>query len=181
MAQISDKTGIQTVLPETRGTGDDYLHVQAKPEQFGGLIAQGMQEAAAGESREAQGLKELGQGQEAQGRGYTDFGRVWGKIAANDAFNKANDQAQKILYGDPNKKEANGNPDLGYMGLTGQAKLTRRPQVEAELDQLISGARDGLTTLDQQLEYDTISRRYRAQWTGEIGRSADAAGKEYGA
>src|ERR1700722_11354107 len=137
MAQISDKTGIQTVLPETRGTGDDYLHVQARPEQFGGLIARGMEQAGAGESREAQGLKELGQGQEAQGRGYTDIGRIFGKVAANDAFAQANEQAQKILHGDPNKKDANGNIDLGYDGLKGRTKLEARPHIEAQLDQLI--------------------------------------------
>jgi hypothetical protein len=38
------------VLPDTR-VPDDYRHVQANPEQFGGLIACGIQEAAAGQQR----------------------------------------------------------------------------------------------------------------------------------
>lgn len=151
---------------------DDYRRVQANPEQFGGLIARGIQEAAAGQQR-------MGQGQAELGRGETDLGRQFGKVAANDAFNQANEQATKILHGDPNKKDANGNPDLGFDGLKGRAKLDARPAIEAQLDELISGARDSVTTLDQQLEFDTISRRYRALWGEEIGRQADAAAGPY--
>jgi hypothetical protein len=34
-------------------TGDDYRRVQATPEQFGSTIGRGMEQAAAGEQREA--------------------------------------------------------------------------------------------------------------------------------
>jgi hypothetical protein len=171
MAKIEDTAGSQSVLPETR-LPDDYRRVQADPEQFGGLIARGIEQEAAGK-------RQLGQGEAELGRGELDLGRTFGKVAANDAFNQANEQAQKILHGDPNKKDASGNPDVGYLGLTGRAALMARPAVEQQLDQLISNARDGMTTIDQQLEFDTISRKYRAQWTGEIGSHADAGAKNY--
>lgn len=163
--------------------GDDDRRVHANPEQFGGLIARGGEEVAAGLQREAQGLKEKGQGQEALGRGTFDLSRTFGKIAANDAFNQINDQAGKILHGDPNRqvKGPKGEmvPDTGYFGLEGRAALMARPAIEQQLDQLISGARDNMTTLDQQLEFDTISRRYRAQWLAEIGVHADAGAKSW--
>jgi hypothetical protein len=159
--------------------GDDYRRVQANPEQFGGLIARGGEEVATGLQREAQGLKEKGQGQEALGRGTFDLSKTFGKVAANDAFNQINDQAQKILHGDPNKTGPNGAPSRGYLSLDGRAALQNRPIVEQQLDQLVSGARDNMTTLDQQLEFDTISRRFRAQWTAEIGAHADAGAKQW--
>jgi hypothetical protein len=72
-----------------------------------------------------------------------------------------------------------GSPDLGFMVLTGRTALYARPGIEAQLDKLLSDSRDSLTTLDQQLEYDTISRKFRAQWTAEIGSHADSSAKDY--
>lgn len=47
---VQSDAGPGTVLPEV-ATPDDYAHVQASPAAFGGLIAQGAQEAGAGASK----------------------------------------------------------------------------------------------------------------------------------
>jgi soluble lytic murein transglycosylase-like protein len=172
MAKIDDTTGIQSVLPETR-LPDDYRHVQANPEQFGGLIARGIEQEAAGK-------RQLGQGEAELGRGESQLGQTFGKVAANDAFNQVNEQAQHLLHGDPNKKDpVTGAADGGYLSLQGRAALMARQGVEQKLDELVSNARAGMTTLDQQLEFDTITRHARANWTAEIGAHADAGQKTW--
>jgi Transglycosylase SLT domain len=172
MAQISDQVGIQGILPETR-LPDDYRHVQANPEQFGGLIGRGLEQEAAGK-------RQLGQGEAELGRGESQLGQTFGKVVANDAFNQINEQAQHLLHGDPNKTDpVTGAADGGFMGLQGRAALMARKGVEQKLDELVSNARDGMTTLDQQLEFDTISRHARAQWSAEIGAHADAGQKTW--
>jgi hypothetical protein len=88
MAKIEDTAGIQNVLPDTR-VPDDYRHVQASPEQFGGLIARGIEQEAAGK-------RQLGQGEAELGRGESQLGQTFGKVAANDAFNQINEQAQHL-------------------------------------------------------------------------------------
>jgi hypothetical protein len=172
MAQISDQVGIQGILPETR-LPDDYRHVQANPEQFGGLIARGIEQEAAGK-------RQLGQGEAELGRGESQLGQTFGKVAANDAFNQVEQQVTNLLHGDPNKKDpVTGAADGGYMGLQGRAALMARPGVVQKLNELISNARDGMTTLDQQLEFDTITRHAQAQWNASIGAHADAGQKDW--
>src|ERR1700722_3804580 len=140
MAKIDDTTGIQSILPETR-LPDDYRHVQANPEQFGGLIARGIEQEAAGK-------RQLGQGEAELGRGESQLGQTFGKVAANDAFNQIDQQVTKLLHGDPSKKDpVTGAPDGGYLSLEGRAALMAAPGVQQKLDELISNARSGLTTL----------------------------------
>lgn len=103
--------------------------------------------------------------------------KFFGQAAANDAWNQVNDQATKLLYGDPNKSvrgpDGQPAPDTGIMGTKGRAAMDARPAAEKALDDAINNARGNLTTPEQQLEFDQISRRYRAMWGADIGRHVD--------
>ena len=161
MAQVPYSEGVQSVEP--RGAPpEDYQRIQATPEMFGGQIATGLQKLGAGETIAA---------------------KFFGHVAANDVWNDAADQATKLLHGDPNKtvQGPDGKPmqDTGYFGLEGRAQLNARPQVEQQLDEIIKNARGKLQTPDQELEFDTISRRYRQYWAGDVGTAADKAAKSY--
>ncbi len=161
MAQVPYSEGVQSVEP--RGAPpDDYQHIQATPEMFGGQIATGLQKLGAGETTAA---------------------KFFGHVAANDVWNDAADQATKLLHGDPSKtvQGPDGKPmqDTGYFGLEGRAQLQARPAVEQQLDEIIKNARGKLQTPDQELEFDTISRRYRQYWAGDVGTAADKAAKSY--
>lgn len=161
MATVPYGEGVATVAPDDR-TPDDYQRIQTNPGQFGGLIAQGAEQLGAGASHAAQ---------------------FFGQAAADDASNNYQDAVTKILHGDPNKTVPgpDGKPtqDTGYLGLQGAAALNARPGVEKRLDDLQTSIRAGLTTPEQQLQFDNFTRRYRSYASGQIGTFADAQSKQW--
>ena len=148
MAQTGYDQGVATVQPDT-GLPNDYQDV--KPTG-------------------AQGLSDLGEG-------VFKTSQFFGQVAANDAFNNFQSSAVKLLYGDPTKTTVGPSgepvPDTGYLGLKGADALNARPQIEQQLDQLEKETRDGLQTPEQQEQFDTFSRRYRASYSQDIGSHAD--------
>ncbi|MGC2410947.1 MAG: hypothetical protein WA441_13390 [Methyloceanibacter sp.] len=128
---------------------DDYEHINATPESFGGYIAQGK--------------KQLGAGIEQAGQGAVKAGGWFGQVAANQAYNSYQEFADKLLNGDPNQKDAQGNPVPGYLALRGQAAMNARAGVEQALDDKRKEIYGGLYTGESQLQFDQISRR-RQSW-----------------
>lgn len=155
MPQIQDNAGIPTTSPQI-GAPDDLQHIQASPESFGGSIAQGEQRLGAG-------LHQAGQ--------------FFGQVAVDDASNGFQDAATKLLRGDPNNmvpgSDGTPQPDTGYLGKKGRAALDARPEVESQLDKLIEDTRANLQTPEQQLQFDSISRRYRSSLGTSIAAHAD--------
>jgi hypothetical protein len=91
MANSPYDGGAGTVAPETR-LPDNYQHVNATPEAFGGAIASGM--------------RELGQGA-------VQASQFYGEVTADDAMNKYETGINNILHGDPTKIGPDGNPETG--------------------------------------------------------------------
>lgn len=148
--------GVPSVEP-TPAPANDYQNIQTNPNQFGAQVGQGL---------------------EAFGQGAIKASQVWSQVASDDATNNYQSAVTKLLYGDPNKTSLGPDgqpvPDLGYMGLKGDAALRARPQIEQQLDQLLSQARSGLINTDQQLDFDRNTRRYRTYLSSQIGSHADS-------
>lgn len=151
MANVPYSEGVPDVAPSGRPP-NDYQNIQANPNQFGGLIAQGEQQFGAGATKAAE---------------------FYGQVAADNASNDYQDRVNKILHGDPNKPNQDGTPDLGYLGLKGRAAMDARPEVEKRLDEELKQTRETLLTPEQQLRFDNFSRRYRAVSAAQIGTHAD--------
>jgi hypothetical protein len=152
VAEVSGTAGIPDVAPDVRGiTG-----VDASPNAFGGLIAQGEQKLAEGAQK---GL---------------DF---YGQVAADNATNNWHDKANKILYGDPSKTvtgpDGTPQPDTGFFGLRGADAMAARPQVAAELDEAAKEARGSLFTPESQLQFDQDTRRSRFYMDQQTSQHAD--------
>lgn len=151
MAQIPSDVTLPTerpslAVPDARVRLDlSPLNPRIPPMAFGGGVAQGLQEVGQGANRAAD---------------------RFGQIAADDVSNQFQDDANKLLHGDPNKMVTNADgtttPDTGYLGLKGRSALDQRADYEKRLDDLLKNARSKLLTPDQQLQFDTFSRRYRA-------------------
>ena len=109
MAEVS-YIGVPQVEPNTSAP-NDYQHINATADSFGGQIAKGVEQF---------------------GAGATHAGRFFGQVAADDAANQFQDLSTKILHGDPNKTvpgpDGKPQPDTGYMGLQGDAALRARPR-----------------------------------------------------
>ena len=163
MAQVQYSEGVPDVAPRTEAP-EDYQREQANPAEFGGLVAQGAEKA---------------------GQGALQAGKFFGEVAANSTWNDTNDQIQKVLHGDPNKPQLGPDgqpvvgpdgkpvPDAGYFGLKGSAALYARPNVEKQIDEILKGSRANLSTPEEQLYFDTISRRQRSYWSNDIGEYAN--------
>ena len=87
MAQVPYNP-VPDVAPRTVAP-DDLEHIQATPQSFGGLIAQGLREQSQGEQR---------LGSEA-----IQAAKFFGQVSADDQWNQAADKITKMLHGDPNK------------------------------------------------------------------------------
>lgn len=149
---------------------EDYLRIDAPVNAFGAGIGQA-------EEAKGQGLQQVARGVEALGQGAFTADRFFGEVAADNASNNFQDQADKLLHGDPSKMvpgpDGQMQPDLGFLGLKGRAALDARPQVEAALDNLQKSTSAGLQTPEQQLQFDTFSRRYRSIISAQVGSHAD--------
>lgn len=149
MAEVGYNQGVPDANPQTQAPNDEQ-NIQGK-------VGAGLQQLGAGASK---------------------AGDFFGQVAADDQTNAVLSGASKIMYGDPSKTTIgpDGQPvqDTGYLGLKGAAALRARPQVEQQLDQLISGARDNLGNANEQLQFDSFTRRYRTSLSEQVGSHADA-------
>lgn len=119
----------------------------------------------------------LAEGEQQAGRELSVTASHWGEIAADDASNNFQKQADRLLRGDPNNMITNPDgsqtPDTGYMGLKGGEALRQRGTYENQLDDLLKKTRSGLYSEDQKLRFDNFSRRYRAVISSQMGTHAD--------
>lgn len=149
-------TGLPEVSPSVDGGGSYQTSHGADSEAFGGGIAQGI---------------------EAVGQGLSTGLQFFGKVAADDASNQFQDFASKLLHGDPSKMVAGPDgsqvPDTGYLGTRGRAALDQRPGIDKALKDKIAELRKGLSTPEQQLEFDNFSKRYRTGVIERVGNHAD--------
>lgn len=161
MAQIDPNVGIPTVAPDA-APADRSQHIRVSADQFGAQVGQGLEKL---------------------GAGATTAGKFFGQVAADDAGNQYQDFATKLIHGDPNQQtlgpDGTMQPDLGYMGLRGEAALRARPEIERKLDEKMKELRSGLTTLDQQFNFDSFSNRFKAGISSKVGSYADEQAKTY--
>lgn len=121
----------------------------------------------------------IGGGLEALGHGALQAGEFFNKVAADDAANSYQEGVNKILYGDPDAKGPNGEQDTGYLGLKGRAALDARPAVDKKMDDLRKTLRGGLLALKSDLEFDNLTRRYKAITDGQVGNHARTQANVY--
>lgn len=159
------------LLPSVAPAGlpDDYQHIRADASSFGGEIARG--------------TEKLGAGVEKASGEVFNINQFYGKVAVDDQINQVMTGSDRIRRGDPSRNVpgADGKPapDVGYMGLQGRAALEARAPTEKALDDLIESARGNLKSPQQQLEFDTQTRRMRSLWINEISSHANSQFKTW--
>jgi hypothetical protein len=150
---------LPTVTPIDLGAGPGDPS-QCPADEFGGYQAQGLQELGADASR---------------------AGKVWGEIAADDSANTFQEEANKILHGDPNKiitlPDGTTTTDMGYLGLKGRAALDQRQEYEGRLKKLFEKQQGQMLSFDQQRSFDNLTRRYRAVISSQMGTHANTQGE----
>ena len=151
-----------SVQPDIRPP-DDFAHIDAKPEQFGALIGQGVEKA---------------------GAGAVQASNFYGQIAADDVMNNYVSQTNKRLYGDPNtmvqQPDGTTAPDTGYFGKKGADQLAARAQLQKDMDADYKQYRGQLQTPESQFNFDSYSRRYRLGVESRVGESSERAYTEWG-
>jgi len=160
---IPTSDGVASVAPAST-TPDDYEHITANPEAFGGGVAQGLSALGAGAKTAA------------------DF---YQHAASDDASNQFQDFATKLLHGDPSKPmtgpdgmpvmgpDGKPMPDTGYLGTRGRTAMDQRQGAEQALDAQEKQLRSNLSSPEAQLQFDNFVRRYRSQTAERIGSHAD--------
>ena len=162
MAQVPYAGDGPQLSPDSRAP-DDYERLDVNPNQFGASVGTGLEQLGAGVQKAQQ---------------------FYGQVSVDDQVNKVMSAADVIRRGDPNgvQRDASGQPvlgpdgkpqpDTGFLGLRGEAAMQARPSVEAQIDQTIAAARTNLSSPEQQLQFDTQTRRMRSAWANEIGQHA---------
>ena len=124
MAQTPYAGGVADVQPDTRAP-DDYQRVQATPGAFGAAIAKGGEEL---------------------GKGGVDLSKYWGHIQANDASNKAQQEAQDFM--------------LGIKQLEGQDALNAQAGAKEKLQAIYDKHLADMATGDQIEVYQNENRPF---------------------
>jgi hypothetical protein len=159
----SPYSGAETSVTPQIQAPDDLQKIDARPEMFGGAIAQGMKEA---------------------GQGAVKAGQFYGQVAADDGTNQLSDRWNKRLYGDPSKMvtgpDGKPTPDTGYFGLKGADMLRARPQLAIDMDNDLKEIRAGLSSPESQLQFDQYSRRIRQNHDQMVGHAGEVAMTQYG-
>ena len=149
------------VTPDTRAP-DDYQRIETNPDMFGASIGKGLDQLGAGV-------------QTAQ--------KFFGQVAADDQTNHFQDTTTKLLYGDPSKQvmrpDGTVGPDSGYFGLKGRAATDARDGIEAQIAQAEKQGRANLTSPEQQLQFDSYTRRLRTNLSEKIGAYSEAQRQDW--
>lgn len=168
MANLNYDEGVPSVAPETSAP-DDTRRINANPDQFGGLIAKGVEKA--------------GQGVEQASTNIFDISQFRGKINSDDQTNHYITTNNNILYGDPSKStvgpDGKSVPDLGYMGLQGRAASDQRAGVLKQLEDARQEGRKNLASPQEQLEYDAQTKRLYSDAVARTGSHADGQWKSW--
>lgn len=140
-----------TVAPQGAPANDE-MRIQATPDMFGGAIARGEQQFGQGlENASAAGFQTL------------DY---YSKIAAQDAYNKFDNAATNIAYGDG----TSGNP--GFYGLKGEAAMRAYPDARQRLNDTQQQILGGLSG-PARLEFQQNSRYLMARELRMMGAHYD--------
>ncbi len=141
---------------------DDLQHIEATPGEFGA---------------------QLGQAENQAGQSVIDATKFYGTVAADNGTNNTLQQVTSILHGDPSKQvmgpDGQMAPDVGFFGKRGADAMSAAPEVQAQIDEIIKENRESLSTPESKLQYDSDTRRYRAQWLNEIGTHTDQEQKTW--
>lgn len=161
MATVPDTSGLPTVAPQVSAP-DNFQHVQASPDAFGGIVAEGEQHLAAGLQQASDNT--------------LDALKFYDQIATDDAKNKYNSRRQAVLYGDPNKTvigpDGKSVPDTGYFGKVGSDAMAARPQVMATLDSIGREESAGLHTQASRRDFDDYLQTSNLAVGDDVGRHA---------
>lgn len=166
------------VAPDVR-VPDDYQHIHAGPESFGGLIAEG-------KARQAQGVERLGKGVEQTAENLFDISKFHDKISADDQTNQWIKTHDDILNGIPGKvktgpdgmpimgPDGKPQPDRGYLGLESREAADQREATLKQLEDARLEGRKNLKSPQAQLMYDEQTRRMYSISADAIGKHANS-------
>lgn len=151
MAQAPYDGGAPTVAPETRAP-DDYQRIDAKPEQFGGLIAKGAQQLGAGTEKAAESA--------------FDISKFWGEVQTDGAINNSLTDVNNTI--------------AHFRSLRGQQALDAQDATQKQIDQTFKQGREALTSPAQQRQYDETVRNYQQRYiSGLLTTHADTEAKAH--
>lgn len=123
------------------------------------------------------GATSAAEGLGALGAGLLDASKFYGQVAADNGTNNTLEQVTHVLHGDPNKMvlQPDGTmaPDTGFFGKRGADAMSARAETDQQIKEIIDENRANLSTPQARLQYDTETRRYRAQWQTQMGSHAD--------
>jgi len=151
-------TGVVPSVEPRPTPPEDRQNIQTSPRQFGAQV---------------------GQAEEAVGQGLEKTGQFFGQIAADEQSNKWQKEADDLLYG-TGQIGADGKPDLGFIGLTGEDALRARPQFEQQIGALREKYAGGLLTGQSQLQFENFTRRYQSLLMSKVGAHTEQQAKIYG-
>lgn len=170
MANVNYDQGVPQVSPDAR-MPDDYQHLRADPDSFGGAIARGGEKL---------------------GAGITQFVDHYGQVAKDEGMNQIRDMQNKLLYGDPKlgpdgkpQVDANGAPvmDGGYLRETGANALTQRAVVAKSFDDMVDQVRKNLRSRGVAGEalnaFETQVSSLKDRFGSSVGQHADQQFKVY--
>ena len=161
-------TGLPSTSPR-EAPPDDYQRVNVSPEQFGGAIGKGVQQA--------------GKGIEDLGNDFFQTAAFQEKINADDQINGFLTNHNAVLYGDPTKHTVGPDgqpvPDTGFMGLEGRAASDHREDALKTLEDTRRKGAENLKSPQAKLIYDQQIRRMMADTTARIDSHTDQQWKVY--
>lgn len=108
----------------------------------------------------------IAQGAEKLGAGVSSTANFFGQVQTDDALNNAMGQANKLVE--------------GFKGLNGADALRAQDQTNQDIDSAFKTARDGLSTPEQQYQFDQQSRAYRERYiAGQVSSHATQQARVY--
>jgi hypothetical protein len=144
MAQPPSSNGVPFASPSPTPP-QDYQHIEATPSEFGGLIAQGGEKL---------------------GEGAITATKFYAQIAAQQAVNGWQDQANQTL--------------ADFKKLRGQDAMDAEPDVRQKLQESQDEAGSGLALPASQLEFNQNIRFLRSRFEAEVGNHYDQQAQEWG-
>jgi hypothetical protein len=118
----------------------------------------------------------LGQALEKTGSDAAAVASFYGNVAADHASDQWLNARNTILHGDPNKPN-----DTGFMGLQGAAAMSAYSDTLKAYDAKLAEIRATLTSPQQQLQFDSYTRRMRAYDVADMGEQVDRQTKTWAA
>lgn len=127
---------------DTPDIAPQYQNIPTTADMFGGSIGQA--------------LTQFGQQAERASDRLDTIQKQYDDVTAREARNRAEAQAQRLLYGDPDKPE-----DTGYFGLQGRASLDQRKATLMQLNKFYEDERKNLPTQEAVRRFDEGSSQRR--------------------